>query len=50
MKSICCALISYVLFYIALNFKQKYSALKGLFALLSIVMIILAIILMIFGV
>lgn len=50
MRSICCVLISYVLFYMAINIKKEWCAVRGFFALLSYIMITLSIILMIVGI
>lgn len=48
MRSISCAIISFVLFYMALCFKKYYAA-KGSLILLSFILIGIAIVLMIFG-
>lgn len=50
MRSIVCALISYVLFYMAINIKKEWNTVRGFFALLSFIMIAVAIILMIVGI
>lgn len=50
MRSIVCALISYVLFYMAINIKKEWCAVRGFLALLSFTMITVAIVLMIFGI
>ena len=50
MRSICCALIAYVLFYMAINIKKEWNTVRGFLALLSFIMIALSIILMIFGI
>ena len=49
MRSISCAIISFVLFYIALHFKKEYYTKKVFLILLSCILIGIAIILMIFG-
>lgn len=48
MRSISCAIISFVLFYMALCFKKYYTA-RGVLILLSFILIGIAIVLMIFG-
>ena len=50
MRSICCALISYVLFYMTINIKKEWCTVRGFIALVSFVMITVSIILMIFGI
>lgn len=50
MRGVCSILISYVLFYIALNIKSKYSTFRAVLTLLSFAMIVASIVLMIFGV
>ena len=50
MRSICCALIAYVLFYMAINIKKEWNMVRGFLALLSFIMITVSIILMIVGI
>ena len=49
MRSISCAIISFVLFYIALHFKKNHWKQRGLLIILSLIMVGTAMILMIFG-
>lgn len=49
MRSISCAIISFVLFYMALRFKKDCWKARGCLAILSFVMIGAAFILMVFG-
>lgn len=49
MRSVSCAIISFVLFYMALRFKEKDYIVKGLLIFISFIMIGIAIILMILG-
>ena len=49
MRSISCAIISFVLFHIAQNLRNDCWKAKGLSCILSIIMVGIAIILMIFG-
>ncbi len=49
MRSVSCAIISFVLFYMALCFKGKYYTAKGVLIFISFIMIGIAIILMILG-
>lgn len=48
MRSISCAIISFVLFYIALHF--RCAVYKGFLALLSIIMLVIAFVFMMFGI
>ena len=48
MRSISCAIISLTLFYMAVNINKKYEVIRGLFALVSVVMIVISTVLMIF--
>ena len=50
MRSICCALITYVLFYMAINIKKEWYTVRSFLALLSLIMITVSIILMIVGI
>lgn len=50
MRSICCTLIAYVLFYMAINIKKEWCVVRGFLALLSFIMIAVSIILMIVGI
>lgn len=50
MRSICCALIAYVLFYMVINIKKERGTVRGFLAFLSFIMITVAIILMIVGI
>lgn len=49
MRSIGCAIISFVLFYMALCFKKDHYTAKGFLIFLSYILIGIAIILMVFG-
>ena len=50
MRSICCALIAYVLFYMAINIKKEWCTVRGFYALWSFIMITVSMILMIVGI
>ena len=49
MRSICCALIAYILFYMAIYMKKE-RCMRGFFVFLSFIMITVSIILMIVGI
>lgn len=50
MRSICCTLISYVLFDMAINMKKEWCMVRGFFVLWSFIMITVSVILMIAGI
>lgn len=50
MRSICCALITYVLFYMAIHMKKEWCVVRGFFVHWSFIMITVSIILMIVGI
>ena len=50
MRSISCAIISFVLFNMALNFKKEHLIERGFLAFLSLVMLVMAFVFMVCGI